>query len=530
MKQVLHIFAKDARHQWLEILLSSAFIATLAFTYHSRWKEGGFLGVTVSFTPWALWEGLAPWLLFIIPLGWWLLISPLIHDEKLVGDRQFWITRPYEWKKLLAAKALFLIVFLYVPLLIAQFVLLAQAGFSPFFFIAGLLYDLFLLTCVLVLPLVTLASVTRNFARMTLAALGVLACLVAIVLLSSKTSPDRVAIPYAGTIALSLAVCICVAVVVLQYARRRARVSWSLLGLLVVACGALTMGGAPDNASMKRDFPLSTQTPAPARFAYGQEQEDQPSAFVTQKSDWVGISIPVHVSGVAEGSIVIPNFLKVTLQAPDGSHWTSVWQAISMSEFLPGERVASERFIMPRSLYDSFKGKLLNARVEIALTQARAGNTTQIHLPLNDFSVPEVGVCTPLTGVLERPDDIAGIVCRAPLRQPALNMVQTTWSEGSCATGSPNAGQGVQGAGWVGSLDREPAELGIVPVWFSQVDLSNREKTENQRFVEMRKLCPGTLVSFTSYKLSGRTQSSLWISGFRLPELNRGQQAVIDRD
>jgi len=30
----------------------------------------------------------------------------VVHAESLVGDRQFWITRPYEWKKLLTAKAL----------------------------------------------------------------------------------------------------------------------------------------------------------------------------------------------------------------------------------------------------------------------------------------------------------------------------------------------------------------------------------------------------------------------------------------
>ena len=172
MKQILGIFVKDARHQWLEILISFAAILTLAFTYHSRWKTDAGL-YTVSFSMFGLASRLPDLLIFfIVPLSWWLLTSRAIHEEKLVGDRQFWITRPYEWKKLLAAKLLFLAVFLYVPLFMAQCVILAQAGFSPFHFLPGLLYDSLLFMVVTVLPLVVLATVTRNFARMTLADVG----------------------------------------------------------------------------------------------------------------------------------------------------------------------------------------------------------------------------------------------------------------------------------------------------------------------------------------------------------------------
>src|SRR5580704_3650909 len=118
MKQILHIFAKDASHQWLEILLSLAVIVGLVFACPSRWRTGA-VGV-VSFSSLGLLSNLPDLLVYMVPLSWWLLISPVIHEEKLVGDRQFWITRPYDWKKLLAAKVLFLIVFLYIPLLLAQ--------------------------------------------------------------------------------------------------------------------------------------------------------------------------------------------------------------------------------------------------------------------------------------------------------------------------------------------------------------------------------------------------------------------------
>ena len=205
------------------------------------------------------------------------MISPLIHEEKLVGDRQFWITRPYEWKKLLAAKVLFLIVFLYIPLLLAQCVMLAEAGFSPFSSFRGLLYDSLLLTCVLVLPLVALATVTRNFARMTLAVLGGVVCLIAIVLLlATYAPPDRIALPHQGEIIFYLAFFLCLAVVIVQYSRRSARVSWVLLALLVVLFGAFSMGGAPDNAQMDRNYPATTKVIRAAQFAYQEKEGTAP--------------------------------------------------------------------------------------------------------------------------------------------------------------------------------------------------------------------------------------------------------------
>src|SRR5256885_7885270 len=57
---------------------------------------------------------IAAWTLVMIllPLAWWTLIARVIHDEVLPGDNQFWITRPYSWKSLLGAKALFILAFI----------------------------------------------------------------------------------------------------------------------------------------------------------------------------------------------------------------------------------------------------------------------------------------------------------------------------------------------------------------------------------------------------------------------------------
>ena len=174
MKQMLHIFAKDSRQFWPEILICLALVAAFVWIYPSSWLTGNSLSVVAGgdFVRILLEQYLGGILKLLIPVSWWMLVARVIHAESLVGDRQFWLTRPYEWKKLLGAKALFLLVFLYLPLLIAQCLLLLRAGFHPLSFIPGLLFNLLLITGIIVLPLMAIASVTATFARLTVTLLA----------------------------------------------------------------------------------------------------------------------------------------------------------------------------------------------------------------------------------------------------------------------------------------------------------------------------------------------------------------------
>src|ERR1017187_9113478 len=122
MNQVLHIFRKDTRRFWLEILASFAALAIYVVHYPARWN---------AMLPSPIQQPNDNWMMYVVVAAWWLLIARVIHAESLVGENQFWLTRPYEQKKLLAAKALFIGVWVYVPFVIAQMLVLAESGFSP---------------------------------------------------------------------------------------------------------------------------------------------------------------------------------------------------------------------------------------------------------------------------------------------------------------------------------------------------------------------------------------------------------------
>ena len=105
---------------------------------------------------------------FLLPLAAWILIARVIHAEALPGDRQFWRTRPYEWKSLLGAKALFILAFVSVPVLLTDILILLVYGFPLLPNLSGLLWSQLLLTVSLALPAAALASITVGLAQLVL--------------------------------------------------------------------------------------------------------------------------------------------------------------------------------------------------------------------------------------------------------------------------------------------------------------------------------------------------------------------------
>ena len=118
MRQALHIFKKDVRQLWFEIAIALIVTAAFAFIGARRgfWLDDPGANRSVA---WSMVQ-------LMLPLAWWILIARVVYGEILPGDRQFWITRPYRWTSLLGAKLLFIGVFVNLPLLAADVIILAR--------------------------------------------------------------------------------------------------------------------------------------------------------------------------------------------------------------------------------------------------------------------------------------------------------------------------------------------------------------------------------------------------------------------
>jgi hypothetical protein len=515
MKQTLHIFAKDVRHFLPEILVSLAITVAFAWVYPSQWLQESVGAVAGgSFLVRQELAALAACLALLVPVSWWLLISRLIHAENLVGECQFWITRPYEWKTLLAAKLLFLASFLYLPLVLAQCFLLMRAGFHPFSYIPGLLLNLLLISAVLVLPLFVVATVTSSFARMTLVIIGALLCLIALIAFSSAIDHISILNPLPDRFSLPLLFCGCAAIVALQYRARRT----SLARVLLIALVVVIWAGAsvvPNDILIRRAYPRTNNTPTPSlHFSPGDDSLHQPATYKTRSSKRIGIMLPFRISGIADGYAWSPDNVSVSIEGPQGIRWSSPWQSMYSARYLPGEQDVFVRFEMSRAIFDQVKSTPVTLHLTFAWTQLRSGAVQRIALPTHDFVVPGFGVCSPVID-LTAPTQIAFVSCRTALRQPRLTYVDTRWSEDPCSASSSTAG--VEGSGWTGTVETAPAELSIPSVRVTPLPLSNNWNYNPDRPIKPRHLCPGTPLTFTEYTVMQRTQSDVTISNFRFP-------------
>jgi hypothetical protein len=163
MRQALHIFRKDARH------CGPYIAAVLAMTAVHAWLACRDTVPSPS--------SVKPLFLILMPLAWWFVTAAAVHGESLAGDRQFWVTRPYSWRSLLAAKVLFLAAFGGLPVLLSDCVTLLANGFNPLALIPGLLLRQCWLAAVLALPF-GVASLTRTLREFLLAGVAFFVCLV----------------------------------------------------------------------------------------------------------------------------------------------------------------------------------------------------------------------------------------------------------------------------------------------------------------------------------------------------------------
>lgn len=114
MMQSLHIFRKDARYLWKEILISLLITAGCVIFYPYTWKSHPQVADAADAALKRM-SNLGTVLLILTPVSWLVLVTRCVQAEPLVGKRHFWLTRPYRWPQLLLAKVIFVCVFVLSP-------------------------------------------------------------------------------------------------------------------------------------------------------------------------------------------------------------------------------------------------------------------------------------------------------------------------------------------------------------------------------------------------------------------------------
>jgi hypothetical protein len=230
VKQALHIFRKDVRRLWP---LIAVVLALFAFDYA---QISGLTAPLPHGVPLGFYE-----ILLLTVLACWFLGARVVQEEALPGERQFWLTRPYDRSGLLLAKLLLVSTFEFIPLVVAGCASEVHYGVPILPNMGGLLLWGIVASAWLILPGIAIASVTTNL-RWFVGALFAVSVAVGVYAFYGALTPHwfspAVAAPgitnLAGYLPLIL---LTIGGTVFQYSRRRTNWSRAILaaGLLAPA-------------------------------------------------------------------------------------------------------------------------------------------------------------------------------------------------------------------------------------------------------------------------------------------------------
>ncbi len=503
MKQIVHIFRKDVRQHRLVILITLATQGAFAWDEPRHWLPWGEL-IADRFR----------WIPILLFLTWWILVVRVIQSEALAGDRQYWITRPIEWSKLLAAKMLFVLAFVSGPALVVDVYLLHQAGFKldPAY-APGLLWSQLELAAFLLLTVAALAAVTTNIGQLTLAILGV-------GLFMAGTATAVAYLPPSGSsdipddLTAAVVVGACAAVVVRQYARRKTQQSRLILGSATAVVFVIAVA-TPFVFPLSFPYPaLRNGEPPPVQISLDPAKPPAPQVRPDQKDD-VGLQIPLRVSGIEEDSVIEMKGTKIVIESLDGKRWDSGWFS-GYPTLFPGSDKMQMDFRTKKSFFEETKRNAVNLRISFALTVSRDRNPRRIIAEGGYFAVPDLGLCRISNG-------FGTLFCRFPIRGPRLVVLTTASSENTCRPiegESMPAGKTAYGSG----SNTEAGPLGAVGTISLSLGQWNGVSDEKPH----PRICPGTplLVSFPQEVQ--RVRTDLDLPGIRLAEYQESNDFTFE--
>ena len=387
MNSVLRIFRKDVRRLWPRIVLVVGIEAA------TRWVQpAGPSGVVST-------QG---GILGIETLAQWYLIASAIHEERLVGDRQYWLTRPVSWRALLAAKLLFFLVFIHLPVLTADVCALIARGESPAAHWAGLAMVQFF-TMGAVLCGAVVAAVSASMAQFVGELLAVVMIPVLIAVWLASLILRNANMNWGGvewlrfTMETTLAIAGTSAILALQYSARRTDLSRWILGVGAVAVGLTTWMPAW-HAAFRLQSRLGEREPdAAIRIVQDAPRGGLPTPLpvASWSKEPSVVEVPILITGVPAGMALWSDRIVATGALPGGRVWSSGWDSLNrLGNSITSGTAISETVREEGLLPGADPWLYLNVDPYFARPDYRAGRELHATVGLTLLSAEEV---TPLT-------------------------------------------------------------------------------------------------------------------------------------
>jgi hypothetical protein len=380
MNQTLHIFRKDLRRQWPDLTLYLIILAiagiVVSLVRDGRRHSNPVLPLLVGI------------MTMLIPVCWLILTARLVHEESLVGDRQFWITRPYRWQSLLMAKLLFVALGVMAPFAIMQCTTVAASGFNPLGL--DLIPTLLRMAVGMWLPFLLVSVVTSTLGSAMFATIGTLiAWIISLTFVVSRDEP-RTDAPYAFPVLSVIFTCVFASVLLYQYRRRdtpRARAALLCVVPLfsVIFLGYVRMGFPFLGTSLMHfAYPVDTAPEFHLVFdaAASHISGDANKKSVANTLEY--ITLPIHLIGLNAENRLAEVHAQYTLEM-SGKKYTSPWRPV----MLTSSRLS---LVIPERLFHGSPMTPAHLHLTIAMTELGPADV-QTSAVSDTFPIAGNGLC-----------------------------------------------------------------------------------------------------------------------------------------
>jgi hypothetical protein len=402
---IIPIFRKDLRHLWPQAAIFLGFLLVGALT------DPAYARLRLS--------TLAPLAWTASMLACWNLAIAVVHQERLVGDHQSWRTLPYPLGALLAAKLLFLLVCVNVPLLLMQAGVQAAVGIPLLQQPSALLWRQFFITVFVLVPSVAIAATTRSLRQAIVVTLVTLVSFQMSHAFSYPGIPVPVLIPDwtpSPSYWLTDAVMACVsltfgsAILYVQYFRRAPFVARMILaGGIVLSLLAAKLEPLGKQVALQNLLSSNCAACGAMRVSLDLRARSVYNLpFLWDRGDRMArVALPIRVEGLPAGlEPLIPNWpAELWCQ---GRRLEAV-----IKEYPPGQSWLAV------DMHPSFSTRYMRQRVDLDGSMELILFARRDSLPVTTgdrVAVPGVGVC----GLAPDAQGSVTLQCYTPARQAAL--------------------------------------------------------------------------------------------------------------
>jgi len=411
MQLIMHIFRKDVRRLWWEAAVALGLLIWMVRL--DTWR--------MDFVPSPM-EG---WLHILLPFVWSYLIALAVLEDPLVGDRQFWVSMPCEWKDLLLAKLLFAVASIHLPYLLANAAILGIRGFEPWIYLPQLLWKQLSLLAMVTLPAFALAALSKNIAHFITAAVVVSAAAMLFGVREPWLPSD-----FVRTLLSTAAVMLgAMAVSVTQYARNglgRSR----LIGALAMASALAIYMWLPwdVSASVRCAVTPANAGSEPFGLRLADRADQLPEAYRRMyATGGKRIGLAVELTGAVRGALD-SRFTVLRVEVDSGigtviqSETPTAFRRYDQIEFHAVLVVAEDAppflmLAMSNGVFERFRGAPVTIRGKAGVNLIRPGGESQVFLD-RLTNVKGIGKCS--ANVIEGRlyEEMLKVYCESPEQLP----------------------------------------------------------------------------------------------------------------